>query len=113
MEMDYQKIKGVVDEVALERDGQRFNAFNVTISMIVNSGKPLTFNQGDQLISQYGKELLGKAVELSAVIVSCPICGKGFNSEQGMKQHMRMTHEKRKKTKAKKKTTRKKVTAKK
>ena len=109
METDDQKIKGVVDEVALERDGQRFNAFNVTISMVINSGKPLTFNQGEQLISQYRKELLGKAVELSAVIVPCPVCGKGFNSVQGMKQHMRMIHEKRKKTKAKRKKTGKKV----
>jgi hypothetical protein len=112
MDSNLQKIKGVVGEVGLERDGERFNAFNVTISMVVNTGKTLTFNQGEQLIKEFRKELLGKAVEITAIIVPCPVCGKGFNSEQGMKQHVRMVHKKKTKPKgpkkAGKKSTRKK-----
>jgi len=111
--LDCQKVKGVVGEVGLERDGERFNTFNVTISMVVNSGKTLTFNQGEQLIKQFRKELLGKAVEISAIVVACPVCGKGFNTEQGMKQHVRMVHEKKKKPVKKTKGTTKKRAGKK
>lgn len=107
MDSDLQKIKGVVGEVGLERDGERFNAFNVTISMVVDTGKTLTFNQGEQLIKEFRRELLGKAVEITAIVVPCPICGKGFNSEQGMKQHMRMVHEKKTKPKGTKRAMRK------
>jgi hypothetical protein len=106
LESDYQKVKGVVGEVGLERDGERFNAFNVTVSVVVDSGKALTFDQGEQLIKEFRKELLGKKVEVTAIVVLCPVCGKGFNTEQGMKQHVRMVHEKKKakKPKAAKKT---------
>jgi uncharacterized C2H2 Zn-finger protein len=97
LESDYQKVKGVVGEVGLERDGERFNAFNVKISMVVDSGKAMTFDQGEQMIMQFRKELLGKKVEITAIVVPCPVCGKGFNTEQGMKQHVRMVHEKKKK----------------
>ena len=110
MESNYQKVKGVVGEVGLERDGERFNAFNVTVSVVVDSGKALTFDQGEQLIKQFRKELLGKKVEVAAIVVLCPVCGKGFNTEQGMKQHVRMVHDKKKKKtepKAAKKTPKK------
>lgn len=111
MESDYQKVKGVVGEVGLERDGERFNAFNVTVSVVVDSGKALTFDQGEQLIKEFRKELLGKKVEVTAIVVLCPVCGKGFNTEQGMKQHARRVHDKKKKKtvkpKAVKKTTKK------
>lgn len=110
MESDYQKVKGIVGEVGLERDGERFNAFNVKISMVVDSGKAMTLDQGEQLIMQFRKELLGKKVEITAIVVPCPVCGKGFNTEQGMKQHKRRVHEKKKKKtepKAAKKTPKK------
>lgn len=110
MESDYQKVKGVVGEVGLERDGERFNAFKVKISMVVDSGRAMTLNQGEQLIMQFRKELLGKKVEITAIVVPCPVCGKGFNTEQGMKQHVRRVHEKKKKKtepKAAKKTPKK------
>ncbi len=97
MESDYQKVKGVVGEVGLERDGERFNAFNVKISMVVDSGKAMTLEQGELLIKQFRKELLGKAVEIATIVVPCPVCGKCFNTEQGMKQHVRMVHGKKKK----------------
>ena len=102
-----QKIRGVVGEVGLERDAERFNAFNVTISMVVNTGKALTFNQGEQLIKEFRKEILGKAVEMTAIVVPCPVCGKGFNTEQGMRQHVRMVHERKAKPKGAKKAGRK------
>ena len=112
MESDYQKVKGVVGEVGLERDDERFNAFNVKISIVVDSGKAMTLDQGEQLIKQFRKELLGKKVEVTAIVVLCPVCGKGFNTEQGMRQHARMVHEKKKKKavkKTKKKGSRKKT----
>lgn len=114
MDSDNQKIKGVVGEVGLERDGEMFNTFNVKISLVVDTGKTLSLNKGEELIKQYKKDLLGKKVEVAAIVVSCPVCGKGFNTEQGMKQHMRMVHEKKRKAKASKKkgkkTSRKKKT---
>ncbi|UCH56903.1 MAG: C2H2-type zinc finger protein [Candidatus Bathyarchaeota archaeon] len=102
-----EKIKGMVGEVGLIRDEERFNAFNLTISMVLKSGKPLTLDQAESMIKQYRKELLGKEVEISAITVPCPICGKGFNTEQGMKQHVRMVHKKKKTKKTAKKPSKK------
>ncbi len=76
-----QKLKGVIGEVSLERDEDKFNTFNVTIKMIVDNGRPLNYDRGETLVQQFRKGLLGKKVELSAVVVACPVCGKGFNSE--------------------------------
>lgn len=87
-----QRVKGVVGEVGLHRDGNQFNSFKLTIEMVLDSGKGLTYDQGEALMKQFRKELLGKNVELAAVVVPCPVCGKGFNSENGMKQHLRRIH---------------------
>lgn len=87
-----QRVKGVVGEVGLYRDGNQFNSFKLTIEMVLDSGKGLTYDQGEALMKQFRKELLGKNVELAAVVVPCPVCGKGFNSENGMKQHLRRIH---------------------
>ena len=94
---DEQRVKGIVGEVGLTRDEDKFNAYKVTIGLIVKSEQSLTFRQGEQLIKQYQKDLLGKEVEITAIIHLCPFCGKGFNTAQGMKQHVRMVHEKKKK----------------
>jgi hypothetical protein len=91
-----QKLKGVIGEVGLERDKDKFNTFNVTIKMIIDNGRPLSYDRSETLVQQLRKGLLGKKVELNAVVVACPVCGKGFNTEGGMKQHMRMIHEKKK-----------------
>jgi hypothetical protein len=91
-----QKLKGVIGEVSLERDEDKFNTFNVTMKMIVDNGRPLSYDRGETLVQQFRKGLLGKKVELSAVVVACPGCGTGFNTEGGMKQHMRMIHGDRK-----------------
>lgn len=99
-----QKLKGVIGEVSLERDEDKFNTFNVTIKMIVDNGRPLNYDRGETLVQQFRKGLLGKKVELSAVVVTCPVCGKGFNSEGGMKQHMRMIHGDRKGSRKRKPT---------
>ncbi len=111
-DLENQKFKGVVEEVGLQRDGDKFNSFNLTVSMVVE--KKLTYTQGERLMTRFRKELLGKNVEIAAIIHTCPICGKGFNTEHGMKQHQRRIHDKTKKTPKKtKKTTAKKTVAKK
>ena len=103
--LENNKIKGVIGEVGLQRVGDRFNAFNLTINMVVDPKGTLTYDKGEQLMQQFRKQLLGKKVEIAEIIVPCPICGKGFNTEQGMKQHMRMVHKEKKKKKPTKKTT--------
>ena len=104
MSEENQKLKGVIGEVSLERDEEKFNTFNVTIKMIVNNDRPLSYDHGETLVKQFRKGLLGKKVELSAVVVACPVCGKGFNTEGGMKQHMRMIHGDRKGSRKRKAT---------
>ena len=97
-DLENQKFKGVVEEVGLQRDGDQFNSFNLTVSMVVKTEKKLTYTQGERLMTRFRKELLGKNVEIAAIIHTCPICGKGFNTEHGMKQHQRRIHDKTKKT---------------
>jgi hypothetical protein len=117
-----EKIKGIVGEVGLERNEGAFNSFSVTISLTLKTGG-LTYAQGERRIAEMRKELLGKAVEIAEIIHLCPVCEKGFNTMQGMKQHVRMVHEKgkkkvvaekpktapKKKKRARKKATRKKT----
>ncbi len=97
-DLENQKFKGVVEEVGLQRDGDQFNSFSLTVSMVVKTEKKLTYTQGERLMTRFRKELLGKNVEIAAIIHACPISGKGFNTEQGMKQHQRRIHDKTKKT---------------
>ena len=97
-DIENQKFKGVVEEVGLQRDGDQFNSFSLTVSMVVKTEKKLTYTQGERLMTRFRKELLGKNVEIAAIIHTCPICGKGFNTEHGMKQHQRRIHDKTKKT---------------
>ena len=106
MSEESQKLKGVIGEVSLERDEDKFNTFNVTMKVIVDNGKPLSYDRGETLVQQFRKGLLGKKVELSAVVVACPVCGKGFNTEGGMRQHMRMIHGDKKGSRMKGKTKR-------
>jgi hypothetical protein len=97
-DLENQKFKGVVEEVGLQRDGDQFNSFSLTVSMVMKTEKKLTYTQGESLMTRFRKELLGKNVEIAAIIHTCPICGKGFNTEHGMKQHQRRIHDKTKKT---------------
>ncbi len=90
------KIKGVVGEIGLERNEGKFNSFNLTVGLVLKTGG-LTYAQGERLIVEMRKELLGKMVEIAEIIHLCPVCEKGFNTMQGMKQHVRMVHEKGKK----------------
>ncbi|MEE8354315.1 MAG: C2H2-type zinc finger protein [Candidatus Bathyarchaeia archaeon] len=91
-----EKIKGVVGEIGLERNEGKFNSFNVTVGLVLKTGG-LSYTQGERLIAEMRKELLGKMVEIAEIIHLCPVCEKGFNTMQGMKQHVRMVHEKGKK----------------
>lgn len=116
-----EKIKGVVGEIGLERNEGKFN---LTVGLVLKTGG-LTYAQGERLMTEMRKELLGKMVEIAEIIHPCPVCEKGFNTMQGMKQHVRMVHEKgkkkgtvkaekpkaapKKKKRARKKSTRKKT----
>jgi hypothetical protein len=115
-----EKIKGVVGEIGLERNEGAFNSFSVNLSLTLKGS--LTYTQAEKRITDMRKELLGKAVEIAEIIHLCPVCEKGFNTMQGMRQHVRMVHEKGKKkvvaekpkaTPKKKKRARKKATRKK
>ena len=108
------KLLGVVNAVGLERDDQEFRNFTLTVGIKLKTEKKMGYTEGEKLMKQLQKELMGKNIELGAVAVPCPICGKVFNSEQGMKQHQRLQHKEnepkkktRKKAEPKKKTTRK------
>ncbi len=84
---------GVVNEVGLERDAQEFTSYNLTVGIKLKTDKKLSYTEGERLIKQLRKSLLGKNIELEAIAVPCPICGKVFNSETGMKQHVRRQHD--------------------
>ena len=87
------KFQGVVSHVGLERDEVEFLNFNLTLGILVKTDKKLTYSEGERLIKRLQKELLGKNIELEAVAVPRPVCGKTFNTETGMKQHLRKQHE--------------------
>jgi len=99
------KFQGVVSHVGLERDEAEFLNFNLTLGITVKTERKLNYAEGERIVKRLQKELLGKNVELGAVAVPCPVCGKTFNTETGMRQHLRKQHEgeekPRKKAKAK------------
>ena len=86
------RLLGVVNAVGLERDKQEFRNFTVTVGIKIKINKKISYIEGEKLMRQLQKELMGKNIELGAVAIPCPICGKVYNSEQGMKQHQRLTH---------------------
>jgi len=93
MAQDDPKMLGTVSEIGLERDEQEFRNFNLTVGIRLKTGKKLTYSEGEKLIKQLRKNLLGKNIELEAIAVPCPFCGKTYNSEVGMKQHVRRQHD--------------------
>ena len=104
------KLLGVVNAVGLERDDQEFRNFTLTVGIKIKTEKKINYNEGERLMKQLQKDLMGKNIELGTIAVPCPICGKVFNSEQGMKQHQRLQH---KENEPKKKTSKKKAAPKK
>ncbi|MCW3991684.1 MAG: C2H2-type zinc finger protein [Candidatus Bathyarchaeota archaeon] len=109
MSSEEPKVRGIVSEVGLERDEGHFRSFNLKIGVLVKGERRLGYEQGERLMRQFRKELLGKEVDVTPIMVRCPICGRGFNSERGMKQHVRMNHEKKKAKKTRKTRRKKKV----
>ena len=108
------KLLGVVNAVGLERDEQEYRNFTLTVGIKIKTDKRITYTEGEKLMKQLQKELMGKNIELEAVTVPCPVCGKSFNSEQGMKQHQRLQHnDENPKKSAKKKAVKRKAPAKK
>jgi hypothetical protein len=87
-----EKLLGVVNEIGLERNEEQFSNFNLKVGVLMRTDKRLSYNEGERLIRQLRKELLGKNIEFEAIAIPCPICGKTFNSELGMKQHLRRQH---------------------
>ena len=87
------KLLGTVNEVGLERDEQEFRNYNLTVGVRLKTSKKLSYAEGEKLIKKLKKDLLGKNIELEAIAVPCPHCGKTFNSETGMKQHVRRQHD--------------------
>lgn len=125
MTLEETKLLGIVDEIGLERDDAQFKNFNLVVGVRLKTEKKLSYNEGERLIKQLRKELLGKNIELGAIALPCPICGKSYNTEQGLKTHIRRIHEQdnpksketknpvKKRTSKKKKRTSKKKTTKK
>jgi len=116
MSQEDAKFHGVVNQVGLERDEAEFRNFNLTLGIKVKTGKKLSLKEGERLIKQMRKEFLGKNIEFEAVSIPCPVCGKTFNTEAGMKQHVRRQHnngvdtaksKKKKKASSKKKPSKK------
>jgi hypothetical protein len=110
------KFHGVVNQVGLERDEAEFRSFNLTLGIKVKTGKKLSLKEGERLIKQMRKDFLGKNIEFEAISIPCPVCGRTFNTEAGMKQHLRRQHndgvdtvepKKTKKASTKKKTSKK------
>jgi len=110
------KFHGVVNQVGLERDEAEFRNFNLTLGIKVKTGKKLNLKEGERLIKKMRKEFLGKNIEFEAISIPCPVCGRTFNTEAGMKQHVRRQHNDgvdTAKPKTKKKASSKKKTSKK
>jgi hypothetical protein len=89
-----QKILGVVNAIGIERDEQEYQNFTLIIGIKIKTDKKISYTEGEKIIETMQKSLLGKNIELETITVSCPICRKTFNSEQGMKQHKRLVHDK-------------------
>jgi len=86
------KLQGVVNAVGLERDEQEYQNFTITVGIKIKMDKKMSYIEGEKLMKQFQKDLLGKNIEMGAIAIECPICGKVYNSEQGMKQHQRLQH---------------------
>jgi hypothetical protein len=89
-----EKILGVVNAIGIERDELEFRNFTLIMGIKIKTDKKITYNEGEKIIKKLQKSLLGKNIELETISIPCPICNKTFNSEQGMKQHKRLTHDK-------------------
>jgi hypothetical protein len=87
------KLQGVVNAVGLERDEQEYQNFTLVVGIKVKTDKKITYSEGERLMKQLQKDLMGKNIEFEAVAVQCPVCGKTFNSDQGVKQHQRLQHQ--------------------
>ena len=110
------KLHGVVNQVGLERDEAEFRSFNLTMGIKVKTEKKLSLKEGERLIKQMRKDFLGKNIEFEAISIPCPVCGRTFNTEAGMNQHLRRQHNDgvdTAKSKTKKKASPKKKTSKK
>ncbi len=100
---------GVVSEIGLERDSQEFTSYNLTVGIKLKSDKKLSYVECEKLVKELKRELMGKNIELEAIAIPCAFCDKIFNSEIGMKQHVRRQHEGEEEPPAKKRGRKKKA----
>jgi uncharacterized C2H2 Zn-finger protein len=101
LEADKSKVRGVVSEIGLERDDEHFRSFNLKINIIIKPLKSVNYEEGEKLMKQFRKSLLGKEVEITSIIFRCPDCGREFNNDQGLNKHVKMAHRDRKAEKKK------------
>lgn len=95
LRVEKERMKGIVNEVGLERDGNQFRSFKVKIGIILDSSERLNYEESEKMMKKLRNELLGRGIEIASIIFPCSICGKSFNTELGMKQHMRIVHKKK------------------
>ncbi|MBS7619232.1 C2H2-type zinc finger protein [Candidatus Bathyarchaeota archaeon] len=92
MEAGKSKVRGVVSEIGLERDDEHFRSFNLKVSIVIKPLKSVNYEEGEKLMKQFRKNILGKEVEFTPIIFRCPSCGREFNNEQGLNKHLKMAH---------------------
>ncbi len=90
--MSSRRLRGVVREIGLEREEGRFHFFRVRVGVVLKMEGAMDYEEGERLVRRLRRELLGREVEIEALIYRCPLCGRGFNSEMGLKVHMRRSH---------------------
>jgi len=86
------RLRGVVSEIGLEREEGRFHSFRVKVGITLKMENSMDYEEGERAVKRLRRELLGREVELEALTYRCPICGREFNSEMGLKIHMRRSH---------------------
>lgn len=90
--MSSKRLRGVVREIGLEREEGHFHSFRIRVGVVLKMEGAMNYEEGERLVKRLRRELLGREVELEALIYRCPLCGRGFNSEMGLKVHMRRSH---------------------
>lgn len=91
--MSSKRLRGVVREIGLEREEGRFHAFRVKVGVVLRVEGALDYEEGERMVGRLRRELLGREVELETLIYRCPHCGRGFNSEVGLRVHISRSHD--------------------
>jgi hypothetical protein len=82
----------VVREIGLEREEGRFHSFRVRIGVVLKGERSMDYEEGELLVKRLRRELLGREVEVEPLTYRCPLCDRCFNSELGLRRHVRRSH---------------------